>query len=449
MLFRKAMSELLKWKADPLKRALLVTGARQIGKTYLVREFAKANYDNFVEINFVTNESAQKIFSGDLDAKTIYTQLTSYTKKSLIPHKTLIFLDEIQECPNARTAVKFLVEDGRFDIIESGSLLGVNYKHVKSFPVGYEQKLQMYPMDFEEFCIACGAQENTITYLKECFDKKKKVSESIHNDMLTLFRLYTIIGGMPAAIQKYLDTQDIGEVILIQKNINDQYRNDITQYALINKEKIAKIYDDIPSQLDDKNRRFQLASIDKNARMRGYEDAFMWLKDAGVAHPCFNLTEPKIPLKINEQSRLFKLFLSDCGLLCASSMGNAQFEILNDNLAVNMGSILENVFAQELVCNGFDLRYLNKQSVGELDFVVQKGSKVIAIKIKSGNSYKAHAALNNALAKTDWNIESGIVFCKGNVEANGNVTYLPWYMVMFLKQDVIKSLKVKLDLKHI
>lgn len=449
MLFRKAMSELLKWKKDPNKRALLITGARQIGKTYLVREFAKKKYENCVEINFIHNENAHKIFSGNLDAKTIYTQLTANIKQALKPGKTLIFLDEIQECPNARTAIKFLVEDGRFDIIESGSLLGVNYKHVKSFPVGFEQKLQMYPMDFEEFCIACGTQDKTFAYLKECFENKTLVLDGVHEEMLSLFRLYTIVGGMPAAVQKYLDTEDIGSVISVQKDINSMYRNDITQYALLNKEKITAIYDNIPSQLDDKNRRFQLATIDKNARMRSYEDSFVWLKDAGVALPCFNLKEPKIPLKINEQSRLFKLFLSDCGLLSAASMGDIQFEILNDNMSVNMGSILENVFAQELVAHGFELRYFNKQCVGELDFVVQKGSSVLALEIKSGKNYTMHAALNNALEVKDWSLDSGIVFCKGNVAQDGKITYLPWYMIMFLEQNVIKSLKVKLDLKYV
>ena len=198
---------------------------------------------------------------------------------------------------------------------------------------------------------------------------------------------------------------------------------------------INNIFDNIPSQLDDKNRRFMLSSIQKNARLRDYEDSFVWLTDAGVALPCYNLTEPKIPLKINEQSRLFKLYMSDVGLLCAMSLENVQFEILQGNLSINMGGILENAFAELLKANGFALRYLNKKNIGELDFVVQQNDEVMPIEIKSGKDYKTHAALNNALKVKEWNLKKGIVFCMDNIQKTERITYLPWYLVMFLKQN--------------
>ena len=445
-MFRKTELFLKKWKESSNKKALLITGARQIGKTYLVRHFGKANYENFVEINFITNPSAINIFSGDLSADTIITNLTAFLGKKLVPGKTLIFFDEIQECPNARTAIKFLVEDGRFDYIESGSLLGVNYKPVPSYPVGYEEMLHMYPMDFEEFCIANGVQEQTIEYLKNCYTNKQAVTDLIHNTMTDLFKYYVIVGGMPDVVKTFINTRDIGKVIAIQKDILAQYRQDISKYTLENKTRVKNIFDQIPSQLDDKNRRFQLASINENARLREYEDAFLWLKEAGVALPCYNLREPKIPLQINEQSRLFKLFMSDSGLLCAMGLENVQFDILQGNMAVNMGAILENVFAQQLKSNGFSLRYLNKRGVGELDFVVQQANQVVAVEIKSGKDYKFHKALDNALKVPSWNLKEGLVFCMGNVEKDNHVVYLPWYMVMFFEQVNLNNLKVDLKI---
>lgn len=444
-MFRKVAEKLQKWKNNPDKKALLITGARQIGKTYSVRQFGKAHYEKFVEINFLTQPSATEIFKGDLNADTLIMNLTAFLGTSLEKGKTLIFLDEIQECPNARTAIKFLVDDGRFDFIESGSLLGVKYKHVPSFPVGYEQNLEMFPMDFEEFCLANGVQQSTIKKLNDCFDKCEPVTNAIHNKMNDLFKYYVIVGGMPAVVQTFIDTHDIGRVVSLQKDILAQYRQDISQYTQKEKTKVTDIFDQIPAQLDDKNRRFTLAAVDKKGRFREYEDAFLWLQNAGVALPCYNLSEPKIPLKINEQSRLFKLFMNDTGLLCAMGMENVQFDILQGNMSVNMGGILENVFAQILKANGFMLRYLNKKSIGELDFVVQNGSKVVPVEIKSGKDYKKHAALDNALNVKEWALEQGIVFCSGNIETSGSILYLPWYMSMFFKQQDLTGLKVNVD----
>lgn len=438
MLKRTIEQELLSWKSEKNHKALLITGARQIGKTYIIRQFARENYETFIELNFIVNESAKMIFENVADVDMIITNLTAFAGKKLVPGKTLIFLDEIQECPEARTAIKFLVDDGRYDYIESGSLLGVRYKEVKSYPVGYETILQMYPLSFKEFILANGVDDEVIRYLQKSYENRAPVSTSIHQTMIQLFRYYMIVGGMPDVVQRFVDTHDIGQVVEIQKNILELYRQDISKYALNDKVKIKEIYDSIPEELNDKNKRFVLSKISRSARMERYENSFLWLRDAGVALPCYNVNEPVVPLKINEKHNLFKLFMADTGLLCAASLENVQFEILKGNLDVNMGSIMENVFAQILTANGFQLRYFDKKGKCELDFVIQKGNEICPLKIKSGNSYKSHAALTYALKKENWNISKGYVFCNGNIEETQEVLYLPWYMSMFFVQDKIE-----------
>ena len=438
MLKRTIEEELLAWKNDKNHKALLLIGSRQIGKTYIARKFAKENYENFIELNFIINESAKAIFDDVFDVDMIITNLTAFTGKKCIPGKTLIFLDEIQECPNARTAIKFLVDDGRFDYIESGSLLGVKYKEVRSYPVGYEKVLQMFPLTFEEFLYANGISEEVLVYLKKSYEELRPVSDSVHQTMIKLFQYYMIVGGMPDAVQKFVDSNDIGQVIEIQKSILELYRQDISKYALNDKAKIKEIFDSIPEELNDKNKRFVLSKLSKSARMERYENSFLWLKDAGAALPCYNVSEPVVPLKINEKHNLFKLYMADTGLLCAATFENVQFEILKGNLNVNMGSIMENIFAQILTSNGFNLRYFDKKGKCELDFLVQKGSAVYPLEIKSGNSYKSHSALLYALQDKSWDISKAYVFCKGNIEKEKNIIYLPWYMSMFFKRDDIK-----------
>ena len=437
MLKRKAYDKLKEWKAQENKKALCIIGARQIGKTTLIRQFGLDNYENFVEVNFVTDPDAAKIFDGALDADTIITNLTAYIRKPMEPGKTLVLFDEVQECPNVRTAIKFLVEDGRFDYIESGSLLGVRYKEIRSYPVGYEEIYRMYPMDFEEYLVANGVQQSTIDYLATCFDSLSPVSESVHDTLCRLFMSYIVVGGMPQTVQIYVDTHDIGKVVANQNSILELYRLDIARYATGNdKTKIKAIFDSIPSQLNDKNRRFILTSIDANGRQNRYENSFNWLDDSGVALPCFNVTEPDAPLKLNEKHNLFKLFMGDTGLLCAACMENIQFDILSGNLDINMGSILENIIAQQLKSNGFSLNYFDSKKYGELDFVVQNGMHTDLIEVKSGKDYKIHSALNKVRHVENWKTDKSYVLCRGNIEQSGGITYLPWYMVMFIKPAV-------------
>lgn len=451
MLQREISNRLILWKKKKNKKALCVIGARQIGKTTIIRKFAGENYENFVEINFILDKGAERIFSGKLDANTIIENITAFKRQKLEPGKTLIFLDEIQECPNARCAIKFLVEDGRFDYIESGSLLGVRYKEVPSYAVGFEEIIYMYPMSFEEYARANGVQENTFKLLQECYQRKEKVPEAIHETMLKLFFTYIVVGGMPDVVQTYVNTHDIGSVIQIQREILELYRLDISKYAENNEKiKVKAIFDSIPAQLDDKKRRFILNKIDANGRMNRYENAFLWLSDAGVALPSYNVTEPQAPLQLNEKRNLFKLFMGDTGLLCAACMENIQFELLQGNMEVNMGSILENMFAQAVKCNGFSLNYFESKKYGELDFVIQNGLKVDLLEIKSGNDYMKHSALKRVSNVENWKFGRKLVFCKGNVETEDTVEYLPWYMVMFYKPEAVpENLIYQVDLSGV
>lgn len=448
MLKRKAWNKLIAWKNDKNKKALCIVGARQIGKTTLVRQFGNENYEHFIEINFITDSRAGEIFSGSLDADSIITNMTAYVQKPMEPGKTLILLDEIQECPNARTAIKFLVEDGRFDYIETGSLLGVKYNDVRSYPVGFEEIYHMYPMDFEEYAIANGVQQSTIDHLRDCFEKRTPVSESVHNTMMKLFYSYIVVGGMPQTVNIYVETHDIGKVIANQKEILELYSLDIAKYAVGNdKIKIKAIFDSIPSQLNDKNRRFILTKIDEHGRQNRYENSFEWLAYAGVALPCYNVTAPQPPLRLNEKHNLFKLFMGDTGLLCAACMENIQFDILQGNLEINLGSILENAAAQAIKTNGFYLNYFDSKKYGELDFVVQNGMVIDLIEIKSGKDYKKHSSLNKILSVPEWKFNNAYVFCKGNIESYERISYIPLYMLMFYRPDEIQQdMKYEIDL---
>lgn len=296
----------------------------------------------------------------------------------------------------------------------------------------------MYPMDFEEFLLANGVQRETIQLLESCFDNTQPVDEVINKQLLQLFYTYIVVGGMPSVVDTYVKTHDIGQVILEQKNILALYRSDIIKYAEKHEvNRVKDIFDSIPSQLYGGNRRFILSNIDKHARMERYENSFLWLSDAGVALPCYNIKAPRLPLALNESRNLFKLFLSDTGLLSSASDENIQFDLLQGNVSINSGALLENVIATQLISNGFVLRYFDSKQYGELDFIIQQGSNVIPLEIKSGNNYRIHKALDNVLSVDEWNIPKAYVLCNGNIEKKDKITYLPWYMVMFLKKEII------------
>ena len=432
MLKRKIDSVLRDWKNDSHKKtALCLIGARQTGKTTAVRMFARQEYSCFLELNFLDNPQARAVFEPEDGVNRILQRISAISQTPLVPGKTLILLDEIQECPQARTAVKFLVEDGRFDYIETGSLLGVKVQDIKSYPVGFETLVNVYPLDFEEFLWAMNVQDSLLEYLAGCFQDRTPVDGFIHGQMLSLFRQYLVIGGMPEAVQVYRDTGNVREAVQIQQRILDLYRLDIAKYTAPRERiKVQDLFASIPSQLNEKSPRFYLTAINPNARLNRYESGLVWLIEAGTVLPCYAVSEPVIPLALQEKRSMFRLFLADTGLLCASLDQNIQARILSQDPSVNIGVLLENMFAQLFTAGGYQLHYFNSKKHGEVDFVLGSQDGVRLAEIKSGNDWKNHAALNNVL-KTGWTFEQTTVFCQSPGEYTEQISYLPWYFILF------------------
>ena len=432
------------------KRALLVTGARQVGKTFSIRRVGKECFEHFVEINFVDKPEALTLFGEANGAEDLLMRLSAFTNRRLVPGKTLIFFDEVQECKEIVTAIKFLVEEGSYRYVMSGSLLGVELKDIRSVPVGYMDEMEMFPLDLEEFASAIGIGEDVLAHLKECYEQRKSVDGFVHGRMLELVRLYLLIGGMPAVVQKYLDTNNLKQVLEEQRAIIRTYKRDITKYDPEHKLQIEEIYNLIPSELNAKNKRFILKELNEKARFNRYESGFLWLKEAGVALPTYNVEEPRVPLLLNKQRNLFKLFLNDVGLLAAMYGGNIQLQLLGKDTNINHGAIFENLVAQELYAHGFavdhSLFYFNSKKQGELDFILEKDGAVLPIEVKSGKDYERHRALSNVMQNAEYAIPEAIVFCQDNVKAVEKTIYLPIYMLMFLQQPKLDDLIVKFDL---
>ena len=433
------------------RRALLVTGARQVGKTFAVRKAGKDCFENVVEINFVEQPDAIELFSEQKGAKDLLLRLSAFSKKPLVPGKTLIFFDEVQECKEIVTAIKFLVDEGSYQYVMSGSLLGIELDDLRSVPVGYMDEIEMYPLDLLEFFEAIGIGKDVIDHLRKCFEDKTPVDDFIHKRMLEAVRLYLIVGGMPAAVQKYLDTNNLRIVYEEQRGIIRTYKRDITKYDANHKLQIEEIYDLIPSELNAKNKRFILKELNEKARFSKYEDSFLWLRDAGVAIPTYNVAEPQLPLLLNKQRNLFKLFLNDVGLLAAMYGGNIQTRLLSKDSNINFGAVFENLVAQELYAHGFakemhSLYYFNSKKQGELDFVVEYDNYVLPIEVKSGKDYERHNALNNVMGNKDYDVPSAFVFCQENVLRKGKNTYYPIYMITFFEQTQTKEEVFKFDL---
>lgn len=432
MLKRKIDTILKSWKNDSSKKALLIKGARQIGKTTSIQEFGKENYESFIEINFERNPELKDIFSESLDARTIILNMSAIGLGPFIEGATLIFFDEIQSCPNARTAIKFLVQDGRYDYIESGSLLGINFNDVSSYPVGFETQVDMHGLDFEEFLWAKGIGDNVIDELKRCYIEKSPINSNIHKAMMRHFREYIIVGGMPAVINKFLETSDMNKVIQEQTDIINSYRDDVKKYSGRNKIKVQEVFDSIPEQLNKKNKRFYLAMLSKEPKMRTYEDSIMWLFDAGIAIPCFNVNAIEYPLSLNEKRNIFKVYMRDTGLLVAMSFKGIQKEVLNGDLEINEGSIIENILADVFSKNGYKLFFYDrkKPSSMEIDFVLQEGNKINIVESKSGSDFEKHSSLD-ALMRTYSGLKP-IVFCINNIEEKNDILYLPYYLSFML-----------------
>lgn len=428
--------------------ALLLAGARQIGKTYSIRRFAESHYKNFVEINFVDNPEAVELFSSAKSSHDILLRLSAFVDKPLIKGETIIFFDEVQLCPDIVTAIKFLVDDGRYRYILSGSLLGVELNNLRSVPVGYMDIKDMYPLDLEEFMWAVGVNKDVIEALRAAWEHKTPVDDFIHRKMMEVFRLYLIVGGMPAAVMSYKDNNNLQDVLASQQEIIRLYRKDISQYDKERQLKIKEVFDLIPSELNAKSKRFFIKSLSAKARADMYENEFLWLKDSGVGIPVFNVDKPKLPLKLASSRNLFKLFSNDVGLLACQYSNGIQLKILTGDDAINYGSIYENVVAQELIAHGFtELYYYNSKKMGEVDFVVEYKGNVFPIEVKSGKDYARHRALNNILACADYNIPQAVVLCNDNMRVEENVIYEPIYMMMFIHKEQIPNIQFSLDLK--
>ena len=449
MIKRRIDSELREFMRSD-SRSLLITGARQVGKTFSIRQAARECFDNVVEINFIEQPSAVRLFNGVTDAKELLLRISAFTRKQLVPGKTLVFFDEVQECKEIVTAIKFLVDEGSYRYVMSGSLLGVALKDIRSIPVGYMSEKEMYPLDIEEFAAAIGISQDVINHLRQCYEERKPVDDFIHERMMEMIRLYLIVGGMPAAVQKYLDTNNLRHVLDQQRDIIKTYKRDITKYDPEHKLQIEEIYNLIPPELNAKNKRFILKELNQKARFSRYESGILWLKDADVALPTYNIEEPRLPLLLNKQRNLFKLFLNDVGLLAAAYGGNIQMRLLSKESNINYGSIYENLVAQELYAHGFpidhDLFYFNSKKQGELDFVTEHEGNVLPIEVKSGKDYDRHRALANVMQNEEYDIPLALVFCNDNVQVNNKVVYLPIYMTMFLQQTKAEEAIYKFDL---
>lgn len=445
---------------DNTKMALMLTGARQVGKTNAFRRLARRKFECYVEINFIETPAAKQIFLGSQNAKEILLRLSAFTDRPLLPGKTLILFDEVQKCPECVTQIKFLVDEGSYRYGLTGSLLGVELEDLQekaqvkdqdagtSEPVGYMDIKTMYPLDFEEFAMAVGVAPNLIDHIRDCFDNTKPVDSVVHEQMMKVFRLYLIVGGLPAPVWAYVQTNNIQNVALQQLAIINLYKKDISQYDKDKKLLLDEIFDLIPSELNAKNKRFILKELNRNLKFQRFQNSFLWMKKAGVAIPVYNVEEPRIPLTLNEHRNLFKLFQNDVGLLAYQYANGIQLRILSGEVDINFGAIYENVVAQELLAQGFgQLYYFNSKNRGEVDFVIEAGDgTVLPIEVKSGKDYERHNALANILDTEECNLNKAIILCNENVSVQEKKVYLPIYMATFIrkKQEIPGIYKLEL-----
>ncbi len=432
MLERKIYRDLMNWKEKENKKSIIIRGARQVGKTYIIEKFCRDNYKNYVYINFFENSDYSTIFESGLDADNIIKQLTIRVPNiNLVPKETVIFLDEIQECPRAITALKFLTIDKRFDIIASGSLLGINYKEVPSYPVGYVEHLEMHSLDFEEFCWANGMNKEAMAYIKEFFDAKKKVPDSIHKKMMNLFKEYIIVGGMPAVVSEFIDSHNYVNVLKLQKDIVEDYKMDIGKYAKeTDKAKIRACFLSIPKHLSKDYKKFRYSLVEKGGKAEKYQGSLMWLYDANIINFCHNLLKPELPLEGYAQSDIFKVYMRDTGLLMSMLEEGSAKEIMDGNFGIYKGAIYENIIADIFAKLGKKLYYFERNSTIEIDFFIRYENEATAIEVKSSDNTKSKS-LNSVM--NNWNVKKAIKLSTKNIGVTENgILCIPLYMSIFL-----------------
>ena len=441
---RKIYDKLIEWKNNSCgETALLIEGARRIGKSTLVEEFAKREYDEYILIDFnvAPNEIKGLFINERGDINLILQKICAYYKKILIPRKSLIIFDEVQLCPEARSLIKYLVADGRYDYIETGSLISIK-KNVENIVIpSEEKKITMYPLDFEEFLWALG-DTTTIPFLKECFQKREKV-DIAHNRIMKDFRTYILVGGMPQAVVEYIKSKSFDKVDDKKRDILSLYHDDINKYG-DNSKKLVMMYDNIPGQLSNGSKKYKLASIDKTARNQNYENELTWLDEAKIVNLCNNVTDPSIGLALTKDESFYKCYQSDVGLLVTQAFYNKSFidndiyrAILFDKLNVNEGMIMENYVAQALKTNGYELFYYSKndndrvENNMEIDFLIVQDKKLNPIEVKSGD-YKRHTSIDRFKEKYKKNVGTRYVLHTKDLKVVDDIVYLPLYMAMFL-----------------
>ena len=456
MLKRKIESVLAEWRNSESKKPLVIKGIRQCGKTYIVRKFAEENYESVIYMNFILEPDKKTAFIGNIDVDTIILNLSALIPGSrFINGKTCIILDEIQECREARTALKSFQIDGRFDIIATGSLLGVrgygkSDKNAEngqdSIPVGYETVVEMYPLDFEEFLWANGMNDKVIDSVKSCFEKEAAVPEGIHNVMMELLYRYVIVGGLPEVVNKFLETKNIELIYQVQRNLIAEYEEDMIKYADdADKARIRECFESIPKQLARDNKKFQYSVVRKGGRSSQYIGSIQWLEDAGLVRRCYNTQITELPLEGNSIKDCFKLYTTDIGLLVAMLDYGTQADILRGNLLGYKGAIFENLMADFLCKSGQKLYYFQKESGLELDFLVRyKGECVVLeVKAKSGKAKSLKTVLKN---KNVYHVNHAIKLGKYNVGRKEEVFTIPLYMGFLIKDKLADIIVPDIDL---
>lgn len=435
MLRRKIQDTLLQWKKTPGHKPLVIKGCRQCGKTFSVREFAKKNYKHEVYLNFLQDSSYASIFSGSLEVNHLVMMMSALLPDAVFEAgTTVIILDEIQDCPDARTALKFFHLDGRFDVICTGSLLGVRGygKEPKSVPVGYETVIDMFPLDFEEFLWANGISEPMISILEECLNKESPVPEALHNRFRQLLLQYVVVGGMPEAVQLFVDTKQVGAVLQLQRDIIRSYEDDMIKYAdKKDKGRIAECFQSIPKQLSKENKKFQYSVVRKGGTAAQYAGSLQWIEDAGIISRCYNLTLPELPLDGNAIEDIFKVYMKDTGLLISMLEDGTQFDVLQGNLYGYKGAIFENLIADFFAKMGRKLYYYHKDSGLEIDFVIRWRGEcaLVEVKAETGNTKSAATILKHP---EKYHVNQCIKLGNYNVGRSGKILTLPLYMGFLL-----------------
>lgn len=438
MLKRKIEQALTDWKNTPNHSPLIIKGCRQCGKTYSVRDFAKKNYKHEVYLNFFKNPSYISIFDGSLEIDNLIMMMSALLGPSAVfkPRETVIILDEIQDCPEARTALKFFREDGRFDVIGTGSLLGVKGygKQPKSIPVGSETVIEMHPLDFEEFLWANGINSQVIDMLKKCFDEEKPVPEALHEKMRQLILQYTVVGGMPEVVDMFVKTKQMNSVLALQRDIVRSYEDDMVKYA-DDKDKplIKECFQSIPKQLSKENKKFQYSVVKKSGTASKFQGSIQWIEDAGIIARCYNLDLPELPLDGNAIDDVFKVYMQDTGLFVSMLEDGTQFDILQGNLYGYKGAIFENLMADIFTKMGRKLYYYHKDSGLEIDFVIRyKGSAtLIEVKATTGNTKSTKTILSHP---EKYHVTGAIKLGDYNVGRNEKILTIPIYMGFLLNE---------------